>query len=555
MWSIGLPYLPTALQYMGYSFTRMVLAYSLSLAFAVIYGYIAATNRVAEKILLPILDILQSVPILGFFPVAIVFFIDLTGPKSFLGPNLASIFLIFTSMSWNMAFGVYESIKTLPSDLSEVGSSVGLGGLLRFRKLLFPAMANRLIYNSVLSWTAGWYYLVTSEIISTAVSTTTLPGIGSYLLIAAGSDNANEILTGVIVLVGVIVLLDLLLWRPLGKVAERYRFDTSPTAATEGDTGPAFRRVTGVMGRAYARGASVVRVMALPFARRGSTTPDGSARTSWAEETSARAQHPLLSATFRYIAIGTALVAGWLIVIAIAVSVFSVYTHPIAPAVMAYVQLVPAAIGLSAVRIVVAYLISLAIALPLAVYLFRHARARAWGLPVIQVVAAIPATALFPLFLFNLRNYIGTEAAVIFVIVTGMIWYLFFNILSGLRTIPPDLEEAANSMGLQGGKYYRRLVFPGIFSAFVTGSITAMGGGWNTLIIAEYLHYGPHSIQVLGIGELIDLGVYPVSSGGIAGGTALMVAALLTLVVTVVAVNKVVWKPLYRLATEKYRYD
>lgn len=545
--------LPQATWAMGASFTRMVLAYGLSLIFAIVYGYFAATNKVAEKVLLPILDILQSVPILGFFPVAIVFFVELS--PGLIGPNLASIFLIFTSMSWNMAFGVYESLKTVPGDLGEVANSLDIRGFRRLRRLLVPAMANRLIYNSVLSWSVGWYFLVSAEIISTAGSNTVLPGIGSFLLVASATDNSGAILAGIIVLVTVIVLLNFLLWRPLGHLAERYRYDTAPSGATTDDASKApFRRMAPIVGRAYARGVSMVRVMALPFSRFGG---GGRSRPLPSEEVLQPRHHRSLLSGARYIALGITLIVGWLIVIALSVAIFSVYTHPISPLALSYIKLLPEALGLSAARILVAYALCVAISFPLALYIFRNTRASRWGLPVIQIVASVPATALFPLFLFSLQGYIGTQSAVIFVIVTGSIWYVFFNILSGLRTIPPDLEEGARALGLKGKLYYKRLIFPGVFPSFVTGSITAIGGAWNTLIIAEYLpQYGHKSFQVLGLGYLIDLGVYNPPSGiGFPDGIPLMVAALLTLTVTVVAVNKFVWKPIYRLATERYRYD
>ncbi len=546
--------LPEAGWDMGASLVRMVLAYLLSLAFAITYGYFAATSRVAERILLPILDILQSVPIMGFFPVAIVFFVSLTGPQSIVGPNFAAVFLIFTSMSWNMAFGVYESVKSLPGDLKEVSDSMGVRGWQRARRLFLPSTANRLVYNSVLSWTAGWYYLVTSEIFSTYTTTIALPGIGTYLLRAAAGGNPGTILAGVFVLVLVIMLLNFLLWRPLSKWAEKYRYDVSPSGeAGELPGAAADRRASRIVGRAFVRGASVVR---RPLTRLGERTLGALARqpSPTPELVPSKKSHMIARNSLHYLALGIILVVGWLLLIVLGVGVYSTYTSPISPTALHYIRLIPLALAFSAGRVFLAYLVSLAIAFPLALWIFRSRRGTRFGMPVIQVIASIPATALFPLFLFSLKDVIGTESAVIFVVVTGMIWYLFFNLYSGLRTIPPDLEEAARSMGLKGRPYYRKLVLPGTFAAFVTGSITALGGGWNTLVIAEYLSYGNQHISVLGLGELIDLGVFAPPTG-IAGGFPLMVTALLTLTLTVVVVNKLIWRPLYRIATEKYRYD
>ncbi len=195
------------------------------------YGYYAATRRSSERVMIPVLDILQSVPILGFFPVVIVLFVSITGPGTFLGPNLASVFLIFTSMSWNMVFGVYESLKTLPTELREAADTFGLRGFLKFRRVLFPATVNRLVYNSVLSWTGGWFFLVEAEIFTT--NGPALPGIGSFLSYAAADGNGAKFLAGLLVLVLVIVILDFAVWRPLGRRAQRYRYDQSPSGEAD----------------------------------------------------------------------------------------------------------------------------------------------------------------------------------------------------------------------------------------------------------------------------------------------------------------------------------
>jgi NitT/TauT family transport system permease protein len=213
---------------------------------------------------------------------------------------------------------------------------------------------------------------------------------------------------------------------------------------------------------------------------------------------------------------------------------------------------IPAATGASILRLLAAYGICLAIALPLAILMARGTRARKVGLPIVEVVASFPATALFPVIIFELVPYISPEGAAILMLITGMLWYLFFNLLSGVRSIPPDLEEAARSFGVKGRKFFRRVLIPGSFTALITGSITAFGGGWNTLIVAEYLNVGGgHSLSVLGLGQLIDIG-YAESTNG---GYPLMVAALFALIATVIVINEVIWKPLYRRSVERYRYD
>ncbi len=533
-------YLPTAAVDVSYSFLRMLAAYSLSLAFSLAYGYYAATHRGGERVMIPVLDILQSIPILGFFPFAVVILAEAT-PGSFLGPNLASVFLIFTSMAWNMVFGVYESLKTLPSDLKEAADTFGLRGWLLFRRVLYPACVNRLVYNSVLSWTAGWFFLVEAEIFTTNTSNA-LKGIGSYLSFAASASNAPKFLAGVIVLVIVIALLDFAVWRPLGRWAERFRYDTAPSgeaeaSAPERDAAGRFRRARVYVTQRVRTGVSYVTtplVQLAAFTVRPGRTPS-----------------PRRRSIVYYVSLGSILVIVWLLLIALAVALVGVYTSPIQSSVRAQIDLVPFAVGASTARIVAAYAICLAISLPLAIHVARSSRAGRVGLPIIEVIASFPATALFPVIVFQLIPYISPEGASILMLMTGMLWYLFFNLLSGIRALPPDLTEAARAYGVRGSKFFRRVLLPGVFPALITGSITAFGGGWNTLIVAEYLSSGTgKALSVLGLGQQIDIG-YKLGTAGYP----LMATALLAMVVTVIAINELIWKPLYRRAATRYRYD
>ena len=531
-------YLPIAARDVSFSFLRLVAAYAASLGFALAYGYYAATHPPGERVMIPVLDILQSVPILGFFPVVIVLFVNLT-PGTWLGPNIASVFLIFTSMSWNMVFGVYESLKTLPADLRESADTFGVRGFLRFKRVLFPATINRLVYNSVLSWTGGWFFLVEAEIFTT--NSSGLPGIGSFLSIAASEHNTDAFLAGIILLILVIALLDFAVWRPLGRWAERFRYDQSPSGEGEVSGGP--RDATGRFRRAAAyvtRGVrSGVTRISTPFVQLASITVRPVRQPTAFQRTA-----------FYYAALGAILVFVWLIIIEIITNVYGVFTGPISSSVRAQMLTLPEAMGASTLRIAIAYAICLAIALPLAIYLARRPKASRVGLPIVEVVASFPATALFPVIIFELVPYLTPNGAAVLMLLTGMMWYLFFNLLSGVRQLPPDLEEAARSFGIQGRQFFRRVLFPGIFPALVTGSITAFGGGWNTLIVAEYLNVNSHqTLSVIGVGQLIDIGY------GEPGGFPLMVAALFTLIATVIAINELLWKPLYRRAVEQFRYD
>jgi NitT/TauT family transport system permease protein len=490
-------------------------------------------------VMIPILDILQSIPILGFFPVALVVFASLT-PGSWPGVNFASVFLIFTSMAWNMVFGVYESLKTLPGELKEAAETFRLRGWLLFRRVLFPATVNRLVYNTVLSWTAGWFFLVEAEIFTTNKNQV-LPGIGSFLSFAASDHNAQAFLAGIFVLVVVIAILDFVVWRPLGKWAERFRYDTAPSGEGELITG------TDTSNR-FGRVAAYVRKGVRASVTRISTPLVQLAAIATRPATKSEGRKKALS----YIGVGSILVVSWLMLIALVVAVYDVFSAPILPGIRNQIELLPLAMGASALRVTAAFVICLAISLPLAMYLARNQGASRVAMPTVEVIASFPATALFPVIIFELIPYISAEGAAVLMLMTGMIWYLFFNILSGIRALPPDLDEAARSYGLKGWKRFTRVVLPGIFPALITGSITAFGGGWNTLIVAEYLVVGPtQTLNLFGIGQAIDRG-YALPNNA---GYPLMVAALLTLVATVVAINELIWKPLYRRAVEKYRYD
>ncbi len=548
--AVGLPLVATTPQFHGItgdfpvaavdltlSFTRMVLAYALSLVFAIVYGYFAATHRTGERVLLPILDILQSVPILGFFPVALAFFLTLHGPSWF-GTNFAAIFLIFTSMSWNMAFGVYESLKSVPNDLREVGDCYGVHGALRWRALLLPATVNRLVYNSVLSWTGGWFFLVAAELFSIGNTKVSLPGIGSFLGLAAEHGNGNALAAGLILLIALIVAMDLFLWRPLGRYADRFRYDTSPSG--EGELTPRRDRAAGLRraARIIVRGVRTgVERVTSPIVQPVTHSLAGRPLKN----------RPWLRSAGTYIALGSLLVIVWLLLIEMGVGVIKDLSGPISPTVAGQIRLLPFAVLSSLGRVTAAYLLCLAFSLPLAIWLVRRPRAYKVGLPVVEIVASIPGTAFFPVIVFALEPVLGINLVAILMLTTGMVWYLFFNILSGLRGIPPDLEEAARSYGMPRRQVYRQLLIPALVPALITGSITAFGGGWNTLILAEYLEGGRFS--TLGVGQLLNIGLAE------NGGMPLFVGALFGLVLTVVVLNELLWKPLYRRAVDRYRYE
>lgn len=524
------------------SFYRMVAAYALSFVFAISYGYAAASSKRAERILLPVLDVLQSVPVLGFFPVAVLLLISLF-KGSLLGVELAAIFLIFTSQAWNMAFGVYESLVTIPPDLFDATASLGASSWQRFKRLLFPACTPKLVYNSMLSWAGGWYFLIACEIIALGPVKKELPGLGSYLIKAAAKGDVGGILMGIGVMVSIIIAMDVLIWRPLQVWADKftYQYEYGPGALRR--TNSILELVSSIA--ASRPGASVKHLLvaakdflARPIKAVGQLTRERSAKIFTQKMKSALKITIWVGAVvglgFALASLGTWLIRG------------AAEAFPVTEA-----RSIPLAISLSFLRLFAAYLVALAWTVPAAVLIGRSERISRFLTPVVEITASVPATALFPLIVLLVIRVTGgsMNAASILLVLTGMQWYLLFNLIAGVRTIPRDLSLAVKSYGARRWLYWKRLILPAIFPSLITGSITAWGGGWNALIVSEYLVFKQKTYTTFGIGMLLDKVVY----GG--GSTRAIVLILLSMVLTVVLMNRLIWRPLYKLAVQRYKME
>ncbi len=525
------------------SILRMGAAYLLSILFSIIYGYSMYANRTTERILQPLLDILQSVPILGFFPFAILLFVALSPVRAF-GWEIASVFLIFTSMAWNMTFGVYDSLREMPTELVDAAGVFGLSGWKRFRGLLFPSMVPKLVYNSMLSWAGGWYFLIPAEYIITAQGGgTILPGIGSLLYFAASLGNVGLLLEGFFFLVGIIILMDILIWRPLSSWAEKFRYEFT---LEEGRQLPRSRYVFPIrnyfewlptMPRTRKTVSGYYEFVGRRLNRVGHSVGEFIRRTS---------------VYWKAAGVGVGIALAALLVIGVVEASFSIYTL-FSTSGRVYAPVLPVALGLSLLRLISAYLISVGIALPLAVLATGTGRINRLVMPAAEVVASVPATAIFPLLVVALIGVThGLNIPSILLLVTGMVWYLFFNIVAGLRAVPSELKDAAHNYGLKGWLYVRRVMLPAIFPSLMTGSITAFGGGWNALIVSEYVPSltGGKPYYVLGLGYLIDKASYarPEEIG-------LLVLSLVTMVVAVVAINRLFWRRMQTLAERKYKLE
>ncbi|MDE3155555.1 MAG: ABC transporter permease subunit [Acidobacteriota bacterium] len=507
------------------SFLRMLAAYVLSLGFSLVVGYWAATSLQARRFIMPCLDILQSVPILGFFPAAVFLFIRLFN-GSVLGVEAAAVFLIFTSQAWNLAFSVYESLTTIPEDLATAVAASGASGMVRWRRLLLPACVPRLTYNSMMSWAAGWYFLIASEVITVGPQSYTLPGLGSYIGTAIEHGDWGLATAGIGTLAALIVLLHIFVWSPLGFWSRRFRYEFS--SRTEAVPTP----------------AAITLISRAPLVRRAwHRTANQTARIAGA-----------VAAVFSFVFTlpVTRFVLGALaLAAAVGIGYGGVRTaitliRPLPPAAAG----IPLALLYSFLRLVVAYAISLAWTIPLAYWLSRSAQRAARVLPIVQILASMPATAFFPLIVAAIIGlHLSMNVAAVVLILTGMQWYLLLNLVAGAEAMPEDLRELAAASNVGGWMYLRRFFLPVAMPSLITGSITAWGGGWNALIIAEYVTANGRVYSTPGIGSLLDRFTY------VDGNLQMIVLSILTMVVVVTALNRLVWRRLYEVAAVRFRLE
>ncbi len=518
------------------SFYRMLAAYIVALFFSIGYGMLAARGGIWERILIPAVDIAQSVPVVGFFPAAIFFFVALAHGHQF-GVEMAAIFLIFTSQAWNMTLGVYEAVKTLPGDSKEALEAFGVSGWLRFKRLWMPACVPKLVYNSILSWVAGWYYLIECEIIAVGPANYRLPGLGSFLMDAAEHGAWIELTAGLLILLIIIVLMDAIVWQPLTIWSDKFRYEFAASSQTARSLG--MLDALGGIGPAMTRALRVVLVPPYrAIARATAKIPRVTFASTPAARRAGKFVRTFLVASvivfFAY-AIGAGLVA-------LARALFRPWP--------AEAKQIPVATLASFMRMVIAYGISLAWTVPCALAASESPRFNRFLAPAAEIVGAMPATALFPLIVvFVIRVTGQMNLASILLILTGMQWYLLFNLLAGVNQVPEDLKEAARVFGLSRTATWRKLILPASLPSLITGSLTAWGGGWNALIVSEYFVFRGDTYKVTGLGALLDIATYQTRNG------TMILLSLLSMVAVVLVLNRLVWRRLYNVATERYRLD
>jgi len=510
--------------YAARSLLRMFLALAASTVFALVYGYIAARSRRAEKVLVPLLDILQSVPILGFLSITLTFWLALVPGREF-GVELASIFAIFTSQAWNMAFAFYQSVKSEPRDYDEVARMLKLTKWQRFWKLDVPYGMIPLVWNGMMSFGGGWFFLIASEVIAVNNDLYALPGIGSFVEAASQRQEMNMILLAIAVMILMVVLVNFLFWRPITAWAEKFR--TGDTQTTQ------------------------QRSLVLDLLRRSVIPASAAAAFAPIARGLDKATRPLgitdrpLRVNIQQRRIGDIIA----IVIGGALLLFGVIRM------LQYLQ-ANAGLGefihafglgwITFARVAVLLILATLIWVPVGIWIGLNPKVTRIMQPVVQVLASFPANFLFPFaVLIMLAWHIPVGIGGIFLMALGAQWYILFNVIAGAAAIPGDLKEVATDLNMSTWQRWRRIYLPAVFPGWVTGAIAAAGGAWNASIIAEVVSYGDTRLVARGLGSYI-------TEATTVGNMAETLIGVIIMSLFVVGLNKILWRRLYNLAEKRF---
>ncbi|MBD2176019.1 ABC transporter permease subunit [Pseudanabaena sp. FACHB-1998] len=522
--NLSLSFLPTyALQ----TLVRMLAAYGLSLIFSLMYAYIAYRSTTWSKVLIPLLDILQSIPVLSFLPAVVLALVGLF-PGQRLGIEMASILLIFTGMTWNMTFSFYQSLSSIPKELKEASEVYRLSAWQRFWTLELPSGVVGLVWNSVMSVAGGWFFLMQTESFTLSKRNFTLPGLGSFLKAAADQGDNVAILWGIVVLISIISIIDYFIWRPLIAWAEKFKHET-----VEATQVPESRVLD------FLRRSPTMRIISeRVFMPISETFNHGFSNK--AEKSSLKQPKPSKwLGLANWVLMG---VAGFIVLGGTIEAILLLSKMPLS----SWRQV---AIGafFTSIRVAVVLIISLLITVPIGVTIGRSPKLAQILQPIVQIAASVPATALFPILLLGLANIGGgLDIGAVILMTLGSMWYILFNVIAGAQAIPSELFEAARVYKLSPVERWRTLILPGIFPYLVTGIITAVGGAWNASIAGEYIKFQGKLLTATGLGSTItqasDIGDFP-----------LLLASTIVMSLLVVTTNRLVWRPLYRLAQVKYQ--
>jgi NitT/TauT family transport system permease protein len=517
--------------YAFYSTVRIFVAYLLSLVFAVGYGYIAAYNPRMEALMIATLDILQSIPVLSFLPGVMLAMMSLF-PSRQIGIELGAILLIFTGEVWNMAFSFYSSLKSIPRELREACSVYRLSALQRLFQLELPYATIGLVWNSMVSVASGWFFLMVCEMFPVGSRNFRLPGLGSYLQTAASNGDYHAMIWGLITMMLIVVMTDQLLWRPLIAWSDKFKFENVESA--DRVTSPILHLI---------RNSNM-----LAAVQRYTIHPAGEGIYRWLARRELR-RSPVdneKSSSRRTTVIS--IVAAVIVVAAICVAAFhallllrQIHSHDL-------VGLLAGA-ATTFLRVNVSLLLASVWTIPVGVIIGFHPKLASITQPLAQIAASFPATAFFPVVLVLLiKAGLGLGIGSIALMMLGTQWYILFNVIAGAMAIPSDLKEVADLFHFSSIQRWTTVILPGIFPFLITGLVTASGGAWNASIVAEYFELKNHTLRTLGLGEQI-------SAASNEGNFPILLAATIIMALMVVTINRLVWRPLYKLAETKYKLE
>jgi NitT/TauT family transport system permease protein len=513
--------------YAGYSLLRITIAYLFSLLFTLAYGYIAAYNPRAERFMIPLLDVLQSIPVLSFLPPVMLAMVALF-PGRQLGVEAGAILLIFTGQVWNMTFSFYASLKSIPNEMREAAKIYGFSSWQRFIQMEVPFAAIGLVWNSMMSVAGGWFFLMACEMFVLGSRDFRLPGLGSYLQTAASAGDTRSILWGIATMIALIVLLDQFIWRPVIAWAEKFKVEQVESTDTPRSWVLDLIR--------HSRGLEQLRKKTVePLGERIMMSFSRDRVQSETEQAS-----PWKLWFSRLVA-----------VILIAGVAYGMVRVVMLLSGLQKAELQQAGIGLVATffRVNLALLLGALWTIPAGVAIGSNPKLARIAQPLAQIAASVPATALFPVVLLVLiRLGGGLGIGSIALLLLGTQWYILFNVIAGAIAIPTDLKECCSVFHIKGIERWKKLILPGIFPYLITGMVTASGGAWNASVVAEYFQFKGQTYTTVGLGATI-------SQATDSGNFALLLAATIMISATVVTINRLVWRRLYGLAETRFRLE
>ncbi|WP_042698054.1 ABC transporter permease subunit [Azospirillum sp. B506] len=514
---------------------RMLAAMAASLLFTFTYATLAAKSRRAGMLLIPVLDVLQSVPVLGYISFTVVFFLGLF-PGSVLGAECAAIFAIFTSQAWNMAFSFYQSLRTVPRDLDEAATGFGFSGWQRFWTLEAPYAAPGLVWNMMMSMSGGWFFVVASEAITVGDKTITLPGIGSYLAKAIDGQRLDAVGWAVLAMLLVILAYDQLLFRPLVAWADKFRVEL--TGAQEVPDSwlltlfqrtRFFRALFAPLDRLFGW-LAWLRLPAggLPGGAAGGLRSVGGLLD--------RVPSRAVDLLWYLLLAGTGLWAGWSMVAFVASGVG-----------WGDIGSVLLLGGATLLRVIVLIAVATLVWVPLGVLIGLRPRLAERVQPAAQFLAAFPANLLFPVAVVVIVRFdLNPDVWLSPLMILGTQWYILFNVIAGATAFPSDLKEAAANFHIRGWQWWRDVMLPGVFPYYVTGAVTASGGSWNASIVAEAVNWGDAQLTAHGLGSYI-------AQATAAGDYPRIVLGIAVMSLFVILFNRLLWRPLYAFAERRLR--